>query len=132
MSRLITAVFVLLLSAAAEAAEKEAVPPAPVSDSGVTVVDRGNPATGKPDSEERSTPHSLSTVITRGEKREGLTMQEKWSDDVVVCKRQQVIGSRMTRKVCHTRGEWQAMRNNARESMDAAIREALIYGVNGG
>ncbi len=128
----LSAVFCLLMSATALAAEEEAAPPARAPDTDVTVADLGNPDDNEPNSKERGTPHSLSTVISRGEDKEGLTMEEKWSHDVVVCKRQQVSGSRITRKVCHTRGEWQAMRNNARESVDAAIREALIYGVDGG
>ncbi|MCB1606729.1 MAG: hypothetical protein KDI71_07110 [Xanthomonadales bacterium] len=128
-----TVAFALLLACAPVcAAEQEAPAPTAPPDTDVTVADLGDPAAQERNSAERGTPHSLSTVISRGEDKSGLSMEQKWSHDVVVCKRQQVSGSRITRKVCHTRGEWQAMRNNARESVDAAIREALIYGVDGG
>jgi len=59
--------------------------------------------------------NSLSSTLERGMDNKGLTMQEKWSDDMIVCKRQSVSGSRLTRKVCHSRHEWRAMRENGRE-----------------
>jgi len=127
------AIALLLASSSALAADERVTPkPAIPPDTNVTVADLGAASDNQPNSEERGTPHSLSTVISKGEDNKGLSMEEKWSHDVVVCKRQRVTGSRITRKVCHTRGEWSAMRVNARDSVDAAIREALIYGVDGG
>ncbi|MCB1606730.1 MAG: hypothetical protein KDI71_07115 [Xanthomonadales bacterium] len=71
---------------------------------------------------ELGTRAGLSTVINKGIDGKGLTMEEKWSHDVVVCKRTQMTGSRFFFKVCHTRGEWQAMRSNAWESTDYSQR----------
>jgi len=71
---------------------------------------------------ERTTRHGLSTVLNKGIDRKGLTMEEKWSNDVVVCKRTQMTGSRFIFKICHTRGEWRAMRENARETVDHVQR----------
>jgi len=59
--------------------------------------------------------NSLSSTLERGMDNQGLTMEEKWSDDVIVCKKEKMSGSRVTRKVCHSRGEWRAMRENGRE-----------------
>lgn len=59
--------------------------------------------------------NSLSSTLERGMDNKGLTMEEKWSDKVIVCKRQKVSGSRVTRKVCHSRADWRAMRENGRE-----------------
>ncbi len=59
--------------------------------------------------------NSLSSTLERGMDNQGLTMEEKWSDNVIVCKRQKMSGSRVTRKVCHSRAEWRAMRENGRE-----------------
>ena len=59
--------------------------------------------------------NSLSSTLERGMDNQGLTMEEKWSDKVIVCKRQKVSGSRVTRKVCHSRADWRAMRENGRE-----------------
>jgi len=67
---------------------------------------------------ERGTKAGLTTVLNKGIEEKGLTMEEKWSHDVVVCKRTQMTGSRFFFKVCHTRGEWRAMRANAWESVD--------------
>ncbi len=67
---------------------------------------------------ERATTRTLSTVLAKGIDGQGLTMEEKWSNNVIVCKRMNVTGTRFVRKVCHTRGEWQAMRSNSREVMD--------------
>lgn len=67
---------------------------------------------------ERSSNHGLSTVLRKGADMQGLTMQEKWDEDVIVCKRTQVTGSRLVFKLCHTRGEWQAMRSNSGEILD--------------
>lgn len=66
--------------------------------------------------------NSLSSTLERGMDNKGLTMEEKWSDDVIVCKRQKMSGSRVTRKVCHSRGEWRAMRENGREVAREATR----------
>lgn len=135
MSKPIVGIAIALLfasSAALAAEEKETPKPDTPSDTDVTLFDRGNPDENRPSSEERGTTQSLSTVIAKDEDGKRLNMEEKWSDDVVVCKRQKVTGSRITRKVCQTRGEWQALRINARESTEAALRRALIYGVDGG
>ncbi len=123
----------LLFASSAALADDQATPKPDIPpDTDVTVANLGNPAENERGSKERGTPHSLSTVISKGEDSKGLSMEEKWNHDAVVCKKQKITGSRITRKVCHTRGEWQAMRVNARDSVDAAIRGALIYGVNGG
>ncbi len=71
---------------------------------------------------EVSTRQGLSTVLNKGVDGKGLTMEEKWSNDVIVCKRTRMTGSRFIFKVCHTRGEWRAMRENARETVDYAQR----------
>jgi len=63
----------------------------------------------------RGTVYSLSAAMTKGADRRVLTMEERWSNDVVVCNRIQTTGSRHKREVCRTRGEWQAMRTHARE-----------------
>lgn len=67
---------------------------------------------------ERATMRTLSTVLAEGADGQGLTMEEKWSNNVIVCKRTKVTGSRFSRKLCHTRAEWQAMRAHSREVMD--------------
>ncbi len=77
---------------------------------------------------ERGTKASLSTVLHKGIEQKGLTMAEKWSHDVVVCKRTQMTGSRFFFKVCHTRAEWQAMRANGRETASHAQRLSRING----
>ena len=59
--------------------------------------------------------NSLSSTLERGMDNRGLSMEEKWDPDVIVCKRQPISGSRLGRKVCHSRGEWRAMRENGRE-----------------
>lgn len=77
---------------------------------------------------ERGTKAALSTVLNKGIEEKGLTMAEKWSHDVVVCKRTQMTGSRFYFKVCHTRAEWQAMRANGRETADHAQRLSRVNG----
>ena len=76
-----------------------------------------SPSTG-----ERGTKAALSTVLNKGIEEKGLTMEEKWSHDVIVCKRMRMTGSRFPLKVCHTRGEWRAMRSNAQETVNYAQR----------
>ncbi len=70
---------------------------------------------------ERGTAHSLSTVLAKGADKQGLTMEEKWSNDVVVCDRMQTTGTRHMRTVCRTRGEWQTLRSNGREILDRGV-----------
>ncbi|MCB1609224.1 MAG: hypothetical protein KDI71_19850 [Xanthomonadales bacterium] len=57
---------------------------------------------------------SLSSTLERGMDNRGLTMEEKWSHDVIVCAKTRVLGSRLEKLVCHTRGDWRAMRENGR------------------
>ncbi len=64
---------------------------------------------------DKNNSNSLSSTLERGMDNHGLTMEEKWADDVIVCKRQQITGSRVKKKVCHSRGEWRAIRENGRE-----------------
>jgi len=59
--------------------------------------------------------NSLSSTLERGMDNRGLSMEEKWDPDMIVCKRQPISGSRLGRKVCHSRAEWRAMRENGRE-----------------
>lgn len=48
------------------------------------------------------------------------------SPDDVICKRQEVTGSRLGgRKVCHTRLEWEQMSENARENLDTRQTTSL-------
>ena len=66
-------------------------------------------------SEDENNGNSLSSTLERGMDNKGLTMEEKWDHDTIVCKRMATSGSRLGRKVCHSRAEWRAMRENGRE-----------------
>jgi len=76
-------------------------------------------------SAERGTEAALSTVVIKGIEEQGLTMGQQWSDDVIVCRREKLTGSRFARKVCHSRGEWQAMQSNGYESLEFLQRRHL-------
>ncbi|MCB1606255.1 MAG: hypothetical protein KDI71_04675 [Xanthomonadales bacterium] len=65
--------------------------------------------------EDKNNGNSLSATLERGMDNQGLTMEEKWDHDTIVCKRMATSGSRLGRKVCHSRAEWRAMRENGRE-----------------
>ena len=67
-------------------------------------------------SEDENNGNSLSSTLERGMDNKGLTMEEKWDNDTIVCKRMATSGSRLGRKVCHSHGEWRAMRENGRET----------------
>lgn len=62
--------------------------------------------------ERRDNSHSLRSTLDRGINNTGLTMQEKWSHDVMVCKDIVPAGTRIKHRVCHSRAEWQAMRGH--------------------
>lgn len=81
-------------------------------------------------STELGTNAAMSTVLREGIDGKGLSMGEKWSDDVVVCKREKLTGSRFARKVCHTRAEWHAMKSNGRETVDYVQRTQVNSGGN--
>ena len=111
----------IVVSAAANANPAE---PATPQQSPALVSDQGKvEQTG-----ERGTRAALSTVLRKGIDEKGLTMQEKWDDDIIVCKRTHVSGSRFRLKVCHSRAEWQAMRSNGRETVDSFVRGGLLSG----
>lgn len=44
-------------------------------------------------------------------------MVDRWDETVIVCKSMRVSGSRQTKRVCHSKGEWEAMRSNAEDSI---------------
>ncbi len=68
------------------------------------------------ETEDEHNGNSLSSTLERGIDNRGLTMEEKWDKDTMVCKRVPTSGSRLGRKVCHSRAEWRAMRENGRET----------------
>jgi len=65
----------------------------------------------------RTTAYSLTSAMTKGADNQDLTMEERWANNVVICERIQVTGSRLRNEVCRTRGEWQAMRTDARDAV---------------
>ncbi len=77
------------------------------------------------ESQDQDNSNSLSSTLERGMDNRGLTMEEKWDKDTMVCKRMPTSGSRLGRKVCHSRAEWQAMRENARETTRAVQRRDM-------
>jgi predicted transglutaminase-like cysteine proteinase len=40
-----------------------------------------------------------------------------------ICRRQPIQGSRRSERVCHTKAEWEAIRDNARNNRDTASRD---------
>ncbi len=65
----------------------------------------------------KRTAYSLSSALTKGADNQDLSMEERWANNVVICERIQVTGSRHRSEVCRTRGEWQALRTDARDAM---------------
>ncbi|CAN5159924.1 hypothetical protein BH09PSE1_BH09PSE1_26940 [soil metagenome] len=49
------------------------------------------------------------------------------SESEQICRRQRIEGSRQNERVCHTRAEWDAIRQNARSNRDEASRNQRGY-----
>lgn len=77
------------------------------------------------ETEDQNNGNSLSSTLERGMDNKGLTMEEKWDRKTMVCKRMPTSGSRLGRKVCHSRDEWRAMRENGRETTRSIQRRDM-------
>lgn len=100
---LITAVLASVLACPAFAADSGRSQDAPAT-SGSTATTAAEPA-----------PKELEEV--EREEQKVADMESRWDENVIVCKSMRMSGSRQRKRVCHSRGEWEAMRANAEDTI---------------